>query len=93
MLRAPSGGTLELAVRRALNSYSGDLDVVITPAMDAAHAEIVISENGVWRAACYATLSAAENDQVQKIRDAFQAGMAASADLTTSVTGDPSRTS
>ena len=71
-LRTPIGTVLELAARRALDGFSGELDVCITPAMDAAHAEIVISENGVWRASYYATLDMEADHHVRRIRHAFQ---------------------
>jgi hypothetical protein len=48
---------LEDAIRAALAAESGDLEVVITHAADAWHAEIVVLEQGRRRAAYFADLN------------------------------------
>lgn len=48
---------LEEAVREALALYPGELDVSISPAVDPDHAEILVKEDGAWRAAYFAPLA------------------------------------
>jgi len=48
---------VEHVVRGVLSAHDGEFEAVITHGVDLAHAEVLILERGVWRAACFVDLS------------------------------------
>jgi hypothetical protein len=71
LLAAEERTSLERLVRSTLAPLERDLDVWITAALDAAHAEIVIKEDGVWRGGCLAPLRFSPEQLSAKILDSF----------------------
>jgi hypothetical protein len=59
---------VEQAVREALAHYPGELDISITPAVDADHAEILIKEGSAWRAAYFAPVQLPVGELSERIR-------------------------
>ena len=75
-VQAPLKDGIEEAVREVLAAEPTDLHAYITFAADDGHAEVLIVESGVWRAAYYAAICASAAEHVTRLRDAIRASRA-----------------
>lgn len=57
LAKAAQRQQVEHAVRNVLSMHDGEFEAVITHAVDLSHAEVLILEDGEWRAACFVDLT------------------------------------